>query len=249
MRGEERSKIGEVPVIRSIPRDIDGLLPTLVLYHGWSSSKESQRFRAFILSSLGYQVISPDAIHHGERGTLDYYDPENAKKYFWPTILKNLEESKSIIDYAIENYDADPDRIGILGHSMGGFTAAGIFTHNPKIKALVVFNGSCNWKYSNDIFKQAIGMDNSEDLEDIEKSVNFKDPMANMDLIIDRPILMLHGNKDSLVDIKSQRMFYDKIRPLYSNSNMIELIEYNNLNHFVTTNMMEEAAHWFKKYL
>lgn len=249
MRGEERDRIGEIPVIRFVPREGNGPFPTLIMYHGWSSSKESQRFRAFILSCLGYQVIVPDGLYHGERGTIDYHNPENARDYFWPIILNNLEESQIIIDHMIGKYDADPNRIGVLGHSMGGFTSAGVFTHNPNIKALVVFNGSCNWTHSNSLFKQILGVENDGKLEDIEREIESKDPMVNMDLIIDRPILMLHGNKDSLVDIESQRIFYEKARKLYSQDNRIGMIEYNNLDHFVTTNMMEEAGTWFEKYL
>lgn len=73
--------------------------------------------------------------------------------------------------------------------------------------------------------------------------------MNNLDLIINRPTLLLHGFNDQVVKIDSQMVFYEKIRPLYSDQSSIQLIEYINLGHFVTTNMMEEAAIWFKKYL
>lgn len=52
----------------------------------------------------------------------------------------------NVIERLILKYNADPDKIGVIGNSMGRFTAAGVFTHNPSIKALVVFNGSCGWK-------------------------------------------------------------------------------------------------------
>lgn len=64
---EERINIGEIPAILFRPRDKQENIPTIIFYHGWSSSKESQRIRGFILASVGFQVILPDAIYHGDR--------------------------------------------------------------------------------------------------------------------------------------------------------------------------------------
>lgn len=246
---EEKIFIDNIPVIRFNLKTNKDKIPTIILYHGWSSNKESQRLRGFILANLGYQVIIPDAIHHGDRGRLESYNAENSVKYFWPTIFNNIEEAKKIIDYCVKNCNTDANRIGIIGHSMGGFTSAGIFTYNKQIKTAVILNGSFNWKQSNEILKKMIGLEEKDNKSDIEDKINTIDPMANMGHIIDRPILLLHGSHDSLVDIESQRIFYKKIKPLYSDKSLIKLIEYNNLNHFVTTNMMEESAIWFKKFL
>lgn len=246
---EERLYInGEIPLIRFRLRDKEGRLPTIILYHGWSSSKESQRLRGFILANLGFQVLIPDATNHGERKALVNYDSENSIKYFWPTIIRNIEESKEIIDYAVDNLAADKDRIGVIGHSMGGFTAAGVFTHHHEVKTAVILNGSYNWQGANEIFLEALGVESTSDFQEEEK-IDSLDPMNNLDLIINRPTLLLHGFNDQVVKIDSQRVFYEKIRPLYSDQSSIQLIEYINLGHFVTTNMMEEAAIWFKKYL
>ncbi len=73
--------------------------------------------------------------------------------------------------------------------------------------------------------------------------------MNNLESIIDRPLLMLHGDSDSLVDIEAQREFFKKVSPLYRGSERLKFIEYPKLNHFVTTNMIEEAAIWFGEYL
>ena len=85
---EENANIRGIPCIRLVPGWKSKPLPTIVFYHGWSSAKENQRFRGFILSNLGYQVIIPDAIYHGERNPIDYDDPNSAAKYFWGVILK-----------------------------------------------------------------------------------------------------------------------------------------------------------------
>ena len=169
---EEKIHIGEIPAILFRPKENKKLLPTIILYHGWGSDKESQRIRGFILSAVGYQVIIPDAIYHGERNPIDHEATENMGKYFWETILKNLDEVENIVNELVLQYDADGDRIGVIGNSMGGFTAAGVFTHNPKIKASVVFNGSYGWKNSNRIFKESFGIKMTENLKKMEGRIN-----------------------------------------------------------------------------
>lgn len=239
--------IGDIPAIILTPKDDSKLYPTIILYHGWSSNKESQVFRGFILSSLGYQVIIPDAIYHGERQPLSSYGPSNSAKYFWDIIFKNIEESNRIIDYAINNLKGDKNGIGVIGHSMGGFTAAGVFTHNKDINSLVVMNGSLNWSYSNKFFKEA--MEILDDFTMEENKILQLDPMNNMDLIKDRPVLFLHGAADPVVDINPQRVFYNEIVNMYNDMEKIKFVEYLGLGHSVTIKMMEEAAVWFEKYL
>lgn len=60
--------------------------------------------------------------------------------------MQNLAEFSVLKDYAVKNCNADKNRLAVSGHSMGGFTTAGIFTHNPSIKTAVVFNGACDWQ-------------------------------------------------------------------------------------------------------
>jgi hypothetical protein len=60
---------------------------------------------------------------------------------------------------------------------------------------------------------------------------------------------MLHGDSDNVVPIDSQRIFYNKLVPIYNDKERIKLVEYPGLNHAVTTNMMEESINWLGRYL
>ena len=244
---ETKIKIREIPAILFKPEGKRELIPTIIFYHGWSSNKEMQRMRGFILASVGYQVIIPDAIYHGERNPLDNYGGEDAARYFWDVVFNSMKESDSLINEIIVKYNGDPNKIGVMGHSMGGITASGIFTHNPKLKTLAVLNGSCGWQDSNKKFREILGID--IDAKELEEKVNKMDPMNNPDLLIDRPIILLHGDSDTLVPIGSQEIFYEKLKPLYNQKEKLKIMKYLNLNHFVTTNMMEDSIAWFYKYL
>ncbi|NLA13233.1 MAG: prolyl oligopeptidase family serine peptidase [Tissierellia bacterium] len=240
---EEKVKLKEIPAIIFRPRDAKEPIPTVVFYHGWSSNKETQRMRGFILASVGYQVVIPDAIYHGERIPLADYSREAAIEYFWDVVFKNVEEYSIIKNELVSKHAADSNRIAIMGNSMGGFTAGGIFTHNKDIRALIVLNGCCWWENFNR------NADVTEKFERVEERVKELDPMNHLELLTDRPILLLHGDSDTSVPIESQNIFYNKLSYMYKNKERIRLIEYHNLNHFVTTNMMEESINWLGRYL
>ena len=149
---ERKIYIGNIPVIRFVPKEKkEDKYKTIVFYHGWSSNKESQRLRAYILASLGYQVIVPDAINHGERGTVDYLDPSVGVDKFWPTVIENIREFDKIKRYIVNFLNGDIEKITVTGNSMGGITAAGILANDNDIKTGVVLNGSCNWTMTNEI--------------------------------------------------------------------------------------------------
>lgn len=219
--------------------------PTVVFYHGWSSKKEYQEFRGSVIASLGYQVIIPDAIHHGERGDLDYDASENSG-FFWKVVLSNLDEWTKIRAFAVERLKADPRRIAVAGHSMGGFTSAGIFTENPDIRTCVILNGSFNWLESNEWFKRRLNVHMTREFQELEQEVENRNPASRMENLVDRPILILHGEADSMVEIKPQRVFYERLRELHRSEGDLRMVSYKNLDHFVTTNMLEEMGKWLE---
>ena len=242
---EEKVMINDIPAIIFRPRDAQELAPTVIFYHGWSSCKEYQRLRGFILASVGYQVVIPDAIYHGERNPLSNYGDGATIEYFWDVVFSNIEEFRILLKELISKYNANPKRIAVMGNSMGGFTSAGIFAQNIDVKTLIVFNGCCAWEN----FNKGIDVTIDEKLEITKKKVKDMDPMNHLDILKDRPILMLHGDSDYVVPIDSQRKFYNELNYICTDKEKIKLVEYPWLNHFVTTNMMEETINWLGKYL
>lgn len=74
---EERIEIEGIPCLRFYPSETSGFVwpfPTVFYYHGWSSEKNKQKLIGYVFSTLGYQLILPDAVHHGERNKFEDYD-------------------------------------------------------------------------------------------------------------------------------------------------------------------------------
>lgn len=244
----EKISVGEIPCLRIRPRGAKGKLPTVIYYHGWHSSKEFQKFKGTALSIYGYQVIVPDAIYHGERNPIDHDEPGALDKYIWEVILQNTEESTYLIENVINSFDADPNKIGVIGSSMGGFSAAGAFIKNTSLRALVNMNGSCGWVNTQELLRS---FDNSPPISKEEvKRLSKYDPMYNKERLERRPILILHGDMDSSIPIDSQRLFYKEVAPLYSeNPEKLRFVEIPKMNHYISIGMLEEAIEWFEKYL
>ena len=245
---EEKLYIEDIPVIVLTPINAKKDMATIVLYHGWSSNKESQRMRGFILASVGYRVVMPDAMHHGERDPFDSYGFERGYE-LWETVFKSIEEWETLISALDKKYGIATDKIGVIGNSMGGITASGIYTQNDYIKALVVLNGSMAWEHTNKTIRDLIDVAMTEESKYIEGKIAKIDPISNTDLILDRPILLLHGDSDEVVPVASQRRFFQYINPKYKDQDKIKFIEYPGLNHLVTTNMMEDSIVFFNKYI
>lgn len=245
---EEKIYIGDIPLIVLTPQGIDSDIETIVLYHGWSSMKETQRMRGFILASVGYRVVLPDAINHGERTPLSDYGLHNADK-LWDTVFQSIEEWDTLLEGLEKKHGINTDKVGLIGNSMGGIIASGIYSRNNYIKSLVVLNGTMAWENSNKIIKEALNIEMTEELRIIEEKIKEIDPIKNTHLLVNRPILILHGDCDTTLSVESERLFYENINEKYSDKDKIKLVEYPGLNHAVTTNMMEDSIVFFNKYL
>ena len=116
-------------------------LVELLLYHGWGSNAEKQRFRGQLLAAFGYRVIVPEIPGHGVRGALAYDGPQAALD-FQRVLLQSIGECVELAQAVFH-----PGRAHFLvGHSLGGMIALGALT--PLARALngvVAMNSTANW--------------------------------------------------------------------------------------------------------
>lgn len=238
-----RIKIGEIPCLVYRPKGIEGPYPTVVNYHGWSSNKEFQHFKAVVLAAYGYQVMVPDAMHHGERGSLNYGEEGKLESYFHKVLLKNIEESDQLLDYAVNKLEAWEKEVSVIGHSMGGFTAAGVFTRHPWLKTMVVINGSCAWERMLLNIKEK--GQKEENLPEEIKRLKSMDPEQNLVKFQKRPFLLIHGGADDTVPIEPQKQFFDRAKVYYGKDRKkIRLYEIPQIPHAVTMHMFEQVIAW-----
>lgn len=222
-------------------------LPTILLYHGWSSNKENFRFIAIVLAQNGYKVIVPDAVDHGVRATLDYENIEVMRENFWRVVFETVKESELLIKEAIQKFGVNDQKIGVMGSSMGGFISSGIFAKNQDIKCLINMNGACAWEKAEHSFKELHGIEFAT--QDQMTYIKENDPMKFKETFYPRGILLLHGDSDTQVSINTQRYFYNEMKESYKDSDKIQLIESPGLDHYKTVKMLEDSVDWLSRFL
>lgn len=132
--------VADIPCFEIAEADEEPLVE-LLLYHGWGSNAEKQRFRGQLLAGFGYRVIVPEILGHGVRGALAYDGPQAALD-FLRVLLQSIGECVELAQAVFH-----PGRAHFLvGHSLGGMIALGALT--PLARALngvVAMNSTANW--------------------------------------------------------------------------------------------------------
>jgi dipeptidyl aminopeptidase/acylaminoacyl peptidase len=120
----------------------------------------------------------------------------------------------SVVDYAMSRKDVDPDRIGVLGISMGGSTAILAASQDPSIRAVI---DDCGFSDAPSVI--AASFEHFIHLpafpfapitvwiasERAGIDVNGVRPMDVVSRISPRPILIIHGLADYIVPVENSR--------------------------------------------
>lgn len=89
------------------------------------------------LASRGYVVIAPD---YPSMGELDKYNFKNDR--YESGTMKGIFDHIRCVDLLQSREDVDPERIGVIGHSLGGHNAMFVGAFDKRLKVVV---SSCGW--------------------------------------------------------------------------------------------------------
>lgn len=241
--------IQDIPVLEVVNEDqFHKVLPLIVFYHGWRSSKELVLTQARKLAQKNIRVVLPDAVNHGQR----HMDISSIPSLtFWNSIQGNLAEFSLIRDfYANKNLIKD-DKIGVGGYSMGGMTTGALLTHHPEIKAAAIIMGTPNLAayaqlVRDDAQKRQVYI--PEDMEDITSWINHYDLNQHPATIDHRPLLFWHGTDDRRVPYRQSKDFFDQIHQTDFGEQVSFITGYK-AGHLVETRLMDKIANFFEYYL
>jgi dienelactone hydrolase len=141
-----------------------GALPAVIVLHGTPYNKEQVRDWLDGFASRGYVAIGLDARYHGEwipGGAHDSQEYDDAAIAVWrskpgetrehPFWYDSSYDVTRAVDYLVSRPDVDPNRIGVLGVSMGGSQAYFAAAVDTRIKAVVpiIATQSMRWSLEN----------------------------------------------------------------------------------------------------
>jgi dipeptidyl aminopeptidase/acylaminoacyl peptidase len=178
-------------------------------------------FSAAIYTSNGYAVFNPDII-------FEVNDPGMASV---DCILAGL-------DAAIETGVVDPDRLGLHGHSWGGYQTAFLITQTDRFKAavagapltnLISMYSSIYWNTGSanqPIFERSQGRFRGGYWDNLEAYAR-NSPVYHADKVT-TPLLLLHNDEDGAVDWNQGIEYFNTLRRL---DKPVVMLQYEGENH------------------
>jgi uncharacterized protein len=182
-----------VPAILLLPTS-HARVPAAILLHGYSSRKEALAApvgRALL--ERGVASLAVDLPLHGTRT-----DPVQAQGARNPLALvqlwrQALADVRLGLRYLAARSDIDRQRLGLVGYSMGAFLSVVLAADEPLVRAVVLAAGG--------------DLPQGTPFGAVARMV--ADPLAAVQRLNGRPLLMLHGRRDTTVRPEQAQRLYD----------------------------------------
>ncbi len=171
-------------------------------------------------------------------------DPETVYDEFVPQLVADAEAA---VAKAVEMGVADPDRIGIIGHSHGGLMVANLLAHSDLFRAGIARSGSYN--KTNQPFGFQSERRSLFEAQDVYIQVS---PTFFADQV-NEPVLVIHGNDDSnpgTLTFQSE-VFFEAVRGSGGITRLV-LLPFEDHGYRARENIehvLWEQLRWFDMYL
>jgi dipeptidyl aminopeptidase/acylaminoacyl peptidase len=203
----------------------------------------TQRFMRIYGASHLYFLLQGYAVL--DRTTMPMLgDPETTYDTFVPQLVADAEAA---VTKAVEMGVADPERIGIIGHSHGGLMVANILAHSDLFRAGIARSGSYNKTTQPFGFQsERRSLFEARDVY-IQVSPTFFADQVN------EPVLVIHGNDDSnpgTLTFQSE-VFFEAVRGSGGTARLV-LLPYEDHGYRAresVEHVLWEQLQWFDKYV
>ncbi|MGH2460814.1 MAG: alpha/beta hydrolase family protein [Chloroflexota bacterium] len=251
-----------IPLLLYHRLNLAGPKPAVVYYHGVTQSKDAYvdtHPLARRLADAGFVVAIPDAPGHGERpsgATLIARLRESLAHEFCLDIEQAADESPSLLDWLARQPEVDGARLGVIGVSMGGFTAAVVAARaRDRLGAAVCVAGSADlprcFAETDSIAPGKWGpADRSLDAETRARIARI-DPLGYPERYASLHLLVLHGGRDTWNPCATSEGFAVAVQPrVAASSGAFRLTIVPGAPHWPPhPTMTGEAVEWLRHYV
>jgi dienelactone hydrolase len=209
---------------------------TAILFHGWGGTVQGWQAYADTLAQQGHRVVVPEIVYNDTRKPVENpFEMETVHIYFWKAIMESIEE---FVEFQKVLGVPESD-IVVIGSSMGGFIAAGIFARHPKISGFASINGSGAFVLTEQIFRER--QDRSPMSEEMERLLQRFDPIKQN--VSQGSVFLVNGELDRTVPLEGHEAYYRHL----TEARGIEKLEkkiYQGAGHQFTHDMERDVADW-----
>jgi len=223
--------------------------PTIVRIHGGPNSQDAFDFYTFpwqVFVAQGYVVLGVN--YRGSSGRGEAY----SKSIFAEWGKRESEDILAVVDWAVQQGIADPERLGIGGWSYGGILTDAIIARDRRFKAATSGAGSANALagYGTDQYVKEYEAELGTPWKNLDKYLEVSYPFLHADRIT-TPTLFLCGDQDWNVPLINSEQMYQALRSLGRET---QLVVYPGAAHVLTRpshqlDRMERYLAWYGKYL
>jgi dipeptidyl aminopeptidase/acylaminoacyl peptidase len=226
--------------------------PLLVDVHGGPSARDKYGYSASAqyYSKAGYAYLRVN--FRGSTGMGYRYFSDGRRNYGMIAIA----DIRDAVNALVRDKIVDADRIGIAGASYGGYATlmslikypelykCGIATAAPSDLALMQTN---HLPY----LGKSLAFDFWEEMFGERDKLKVISPITHIEKLYDKPILLIHGDKDQIVDVNQSRRMRSKLEDKNPDFWYIEL-EMEGHGHWSDKNerlMHQKTLQYLKKYV
>ncbi len=237
------------------PADCDTLCPAVVFFHGFTGTKVEPH-RIFVKTARELAAIGFYALRFDFRGSGD-----SGGDFSEMTIGGEVSDAIKSIDVLTAMPGVDPERIGILGLSMGGCVAACVSGQETRVKSTVLWAPLSDDPPDrrDEILARSKHTPTPEEIAQSNANVvgnAFYEELPNISpsaLIqqFNGPLLIIHGSGDQAVPVSHGKRYYELMR---DRDALTQLEVIDGADHTFNTVGWEQAViaksvAWFQKTL
>ena len=262
-------------------------LPTIIVLHGTGGSKDSIKDWLTAFADRSFLAVAIDARYHGDRAggqrgkaayeaaTLRAWRAKPGEPLEHPWFYDTCWDLWRTVDYLRTRPDVDPDRIGMIGISMGGIQTwlAAAVDDRVKVAIPAIAVQSFRWSLEHDRWQgrartiQTVHDAVAKDLG--ESVVNAKvcrelwakivpgitdqfDCPSMLRLLAGRPLLILSGDRDPNCPIDGEKLAIASAEAAFRDANATDKLRVmiaEGVGHQVTPEQRATAIAWCEKWL
>ena len=222
--------------------------PMVVIVHGGPASavRPGWNQQALLLASQGYFVFLPNP--RGSFGQGEAFARANVKDFGYGDLRDILRG----VDAVVASAPVDPARVGIFGHSYGGYMAMWAVTQTDRFRAAVASAGIASWQsyYGQNRIDQWLIPYFGKTVYDDPEVYARSSPLTFIKRV-KTPTLVLQGERDAEVPLPQAYEFWHALRTLGVET---QLVVYGDEGHHIrkpanARDRQERIVGWFDAHL